>query len=59
MPRVYFSKKEASALVVIIESYMAQFPHSCTADMLSKVPQRIARCIEMQCKKEKAAQKRD
>ena len=54
MPRVYLSEKEASALVVIVESYMAQYPHSCATEMLSKVPTRIARCIEMQGKKEKA-----
>lgn len=51
MPRVYLSEKEASALVVIVESYMAQYPHSCATEMLSKVPARIATCIKMQSKR--------
>lgn len=51
MPRVYLSEKEASAIVVLVEDYMMRYPHSCTCDIVAKVPARIARCIEMQGKK--------
>ena len=60
MPVVFMSDKEAAAIVVVLESYLASYPTSCTADMIRKVPDRIAVCIERQGKKkEKAATPKD
>ena len=53
MPRVYLNEKEASALVVILDSYLRRYPMSCTAEMIKNVPERIARCLELQCKQGK------
>lgn len=61
MPRVYMSDKEAAAVAVIVESYILNYPQSCTADMVKNIPDRIAKCIEMQGydSKRKAATPKD
>ena len=61
MPRLYMSEKEAAAVAVIVESYILNYPQSCTADMVRNIPDRINRCIELQgCEsKRKAATAKD
>ena len=57
MPQVFMSDKEAAALVVIVESYMLNFPMSCTTEMVRKIPERINKCLEMQGKGKAATPK--
>lgn len=48
MPKVYFSDKKLCAVMVVIESYMLNYPNSCTADVIKNVPERLHKCYEMQ-----------
>ncbi len=57
MPRVFMSDKEAAAVAVVVESYMLRYPNSATAEMLSQIPERINRCIELQGIKKAATPK--
>ena len=57
MPRVFMSDKEAAAVVLVVESYMLRYSHSTTSEMLTQVPERINRCIELQGKQKAATPK--
>ena len=48
MPRVYLSDKELSAVMVIVESYLLNYPNSCTADIIRQVPERLQKCFDLQ-----------
>lgn len=57
MPVVLMSEKEAAAVAVIVESFLLNYPMSCTAEMVKLIPDRINKCIAMQGKKKAATQK--
>lgn len=57
MPVVLMSEKEAAAVAVIVESFLLNYPLSCTAEMVKAIPERINRCIALQGKKKAATQK--
>lgn len=51
MAVVYLSKKEASAVIAILEDYQKKNPNSITSLTISQLPIRINNCIDLQCKK--------
>ena len=57
MPRVYLNEKEATAVIAIVEAFIISNPTAKTSEAVSKVPQRILDCIELQDKYRKGKKK--
>ena len=60
MARVYFSEKEATALIAVVEEFVRRNPTTKTTTAVAHLPERIAKCVQMQKveRKEKAVSKR-
>ena len=57
MAKVFFSDKEATGVIAIVESFIKENPQSCQADIVKAIPFRIKTCIEKQGKKKAVTNK--
>ena len=57
MPRVYFSEKEAPAVIAIVEAFIKSNPATKTSEAVRNVPERISTCIELQARQHKGKKK--
>lgn len=57
MPIVYFNEKEAVAAIAVIEDFIRNNPTTKTSLAVSKLPERINKCLVMQAKDAKGKKK--